>query len=70
MKSPKPLVGYENVTYASVTYATVGWDLSHQIVGFLSQMSRNLGILAGFQWFRVFYLRAGEPLGLQALQPR
>jgi hypothetical protein len=35
MKSPKPLVGYENVTYASVTYATVGWDIRHQIVGFL-----------------------------------
>jgi len=28
MKSPKPLVGYGTVTYASVTYDTVGWVLT------------------------------------------
>jgi hypothetical protein len=64
MKSPKPLVGYGNVTYASVTYATVGWGVIHDLMGFLNHMSRNLGILAGFQRFRVFYLRAGERLEL------
>jgi hypothetical protein len=34
MKSPKPLVGYENVTYASVTYATVGLGINPYLMGF------------------------------------
>jgi hypothetical protein len=38
-------------------------------MGFLSQISRNLGILAGFQQFRAFFLRAGEPLGQPTLLP-
>jgi hypothetical protein len=48
MKSPKPLIGYENVTYASVTYATVGWVISHQIVGFWRINLRNSRVLADF----------------------
>jgi hypothetical protein len=41
MKSPKPLVGYENVTYASVTYATVGLGINPYLMGFAGVKTRK-----------------------------
>jgi hypothetical protein len=64
MKSPKPLIGYENVTYASVTYATVGWDINPYLMGFGAVKSRNSGFLAGFPQIPAACPQGGEPLEL------